>query len=147
MDEPDEQQYEKRPRAGLIPYMWENGALKFLMMVSSNVKFGGPRPMISKGKIEGSETTLECAVREAQEELGLVIENLKTQPVLVADERVVLRSGAYQLTVYSAEILERWDFTKWCSETEYTLWMTLDEFEDSGRRDHVKYVQQIVASL
>lgn len=144
----DEQQYEKRPRAGLIPYLRDDkGVLQFLMMVSSNPKFGGPRPMISKGKIEDGEGTLECAIREAEEELGLLRHNLADKPILVAQERVVLRSGAYDLTVYAAPISSRWDFDKWCDETEYTVWMSLDEFRENGRRDHVKYVELLSEQL
>jgi len=145
MDSIDELQYEKRPRAGLIPYMWEDGILKFLMMVSSNAKFGGPRPMISKGKIEEGENTFECAIREAEEELGLVRENLAAVPILIASERVELRSGAYRLTVYAAPIQDKWDFSKWCDETEYILWMSLEDFRENGRKDHVKYVEQVAA--
>ena len=144
----DELQYEKRARAGLIPYLRDDkGVLQFLMMVSSNAKFGGPRPMISKGKIEDGEDTLECAIREAEEELGLLRHNLADKPVLVAQERVVLRSGAYHLTVYAAPIMSRWDFDKWCDETEYTVWMSLDEFREQGRRDHVKYVELLSTTL
>ena len=143
--EPD---YEKRPRAGLIPYLRdENGQLLFLMMVSSNSKFGGPRPMISKGKIEKGESTVECALREAEEELGLLRENLADQPILVAQERVVLRSGAYHLTVYAAPIRDRWNFGMWCDETEYTVWMSLEEFREKGRKDHIKYVEAVVELL
>jgi 8-oxo-dGTP pyrophosphatase MutT (NUDIX family) len=123
MEHQDEPDYEKRARAGLIPYLRdEQGIMQFLMMVSSNAKFGGPRPMLSKGKIEEGESTLEAALREAEEELGLLRENLLDQPVLVAEERVVLRSGAYHLTVYAAPIRDRWNFGKWCDETEYTTW-------------------------
>lgn len=148
MDHLDEQQYEKRARAGLIPYMRnERGEIVFLMMVSSNSKFGGPRPMLSKGKIEDGESALECAIREAEEELGLVRSNMIKEPVLLAEERVVLRSGAYHLTVYSVEIRDRWDFGKWCDETEYTEWHTLESFQERGRKDHVKYVQQLAAEL
>lgn len=148
MDHLDEQQYEKRARAGLIPFMRdESGDPIFLMMVSSNAKFGGPRPMLSKGKIEEGESALECAVREAEEELGLVQLNMVSAPAFLAEERVVLRSGAYHLTVYAVEIRDRWDFGKWCDETEYTEWHTLESFEEKGRKDHVKYVQQLAAEL
>lgn len=144
MDHLDEQRYEKRARAGLIPWMrGEDGVPVFLMMVSSNAKFGGPRPMLSKGKIEEGETAFECAIREAEEELGLVRSNMKDTPFLLADEGVVLRSGTYQLTVYAAEIRDRWDFGKWCDETEYTLWLNREQFEQDGRKDHVKYVNML----
>lgn len=148
MDHQDEPQYEKRPRAGLIPYLRdENGEPLFLMMIASNPKFGGPRPMISKGKIEEGETAFECAVREAEEELGLVPSNMRTTPREIAQERVVLRSGAYDLTVYAVEIFDRWNFDRWCDETEYTEWHTVESFREKGRRDHLKYVEQLAAEL
>ena len=146
--EHDEEQYEKRARAGLIPYIrGSDGVYLYLMMVSSNAKFGGPRPMLSKGKIEEGETTLECAIREAEEELGLDRGNLLNAPFLVADERVQLRSGAYNLTVYAAQIRDRWDFGMWCDETEYTVWVTLEHFMEVGRRDHIPYVKTLEAML
>lgn len=148
MEHLGEEQYEKPARAGLIPYLkGEDGVYRYLMMVSSNAKFGGPRPMISKGKIEDGEGTLECAIREAEEELGLVRENMTEEPFLLADERVVLRSGAYNLTVYAAGIRDRWNFEKWCDETEFTTWMTMESFREKGRRDHVKYVEMLEARL
>lgn len=147
-DHEDELQYEKRPRAGLIPWLRDDkGELRFLMMVSSDPKFGGPRPMISKGKIEEGEDAFECAVREAVEELGLKRENLAATPELLTHERVTLRSGTYMLTLYSAPILERWDFQMWCEETEYTVWMSLEEFRLEGRRDHVKFLEMLTAKL
>jgi 8-oxo-dGTP pyrophosphatase MutT (NUDIX family) len=143
-DHHDEQGYEKRARAGLIPFMRNDaGNLEYLMMVASDSKFGGPRPMISKGKIEEGETPIVAAVREAEEELGLVQRNIRGDVFEVFSGRQELFSGAYHLTVYAAEIQSRWDFDKWCEETEYTVWMTLEEFREKGRRDHVKFVEAI----
>lgn len=103
--------------------------------------------MISKGKIEDGEGTLECAIREAEEELGLVRENTIGEPFLIADQRVVLRSGAYNLTVYAVCIRDRWDFGMWCDETEYTLWVTLQEFKENGRKDHIQFVEMLEKRL
>lgn len=140
----DESGYEKRSRAGLIPYLRdEDGVLLYLMMVSSDPKFGGPRPMISKGKIEDGESTIDAAVREAEEELGLQVRNTRGTPKMIFEGRQELFSGAYHLTVYGVEILDRTDFGKWCDETEYTIWMSLDEFKVKGRKDHVKFVEAL----
>ena len=142
--EHEESGYEKKSRAGLIPFLRrEDGTLQYLMMVSSDPKFGGPRPMISKGKIEAGETPIEAAVREAEEELGFKIRNARGAPALLFDGRQELYSGAYHLTVYGVEIQDRYDFDKWCDETEYTLWMSLEEFRAKGRRDHMKFVEAL----
>jgi 8-oxo-dGTP pyrophosphatase MutT (NUDIX family) len=111
------------------------------MMVSSDPKFGGPRPMISKGKIEDGETPEICAVREAEEELGFDKRNTRGNLISVFAGRQELYTGAYHLTVYGIEIQDRYDFGKWCSETEYTCWMTLEEFKKEGRRDHIKFLE------
>lgn len=148
MEQHDELQYEKRPRAGLIPWMRNSdGVLEFLMMVSSNAMFGGPRPMISKGKIEDGENSFECAVREAEEELGMRRDNMVGEPEFLVNDRVVLRSGTYDLTLYSVAIQSRWDFEKWCDETEYTVWHTVESFKLEGRRDHIKYLSMLEDKL
>lgn len=146
MHNSDELGYEKRARAGLLPYLRTADTIQYLMMVSSDPKFGGPRPMISKGKIEPGEGVLDTAIREAEEELGLKRSNIRKVRDL-ADERVVLHSGTYDLTLFSCEVIDRYDFGKWCDETEYILWMTLDEFREHGRKDHVKYVEQLEAKV
>lgn len=144
IDHDDESGYEKRARAGLIPYLREDdGTLKYLMMVSSNPKFGGPRPMISKGKIEDGEGTLDAAIREAEEELGFNRQNRRGSYIDVFDGRQELYSGAYHLTVFGVEILDRSDFGKWCDETEYTEWMSLEDFKTRGRRDHMKFLEAL----
>ena len=139
--------YEKEPRAGLIPFLRTPEGLLYLMMVSSDPKFGGPRPMISKGKIEDGETEWTCALREAEEELGLESRNLRGEPMHLFHGRIALYSCAYDLTVFGCEIQDRYDFGKWCDETEYTVWMSLEEFRAKGRRDHVRFVEALEEKL
>ena len=144
MHDSEEVEYQKKPRAGLIPFFRvRDGQIKYLMMVASNPIYGGPRPMISKGKIEENEDALQCAVREAIEELGLVELNMKTQPFKIAEEKVVLRSGMYDFTLYAVELFNTWHFEPWCEETEYIEWHTLESFKQHGRRDHVKFVAML----
>jgi 8-oxo-dGTP pyrophosphatase MutT (NUDIX family) len=148
MHDKDETQYEKRARAGLIPYIKTPDGYQYLMMISSDPKFGGPKPMISKGKIEPGETPAQAALREAEEELGLKAFNIKDESFdFLVGERVILYSGTYDLSLYSCEILDRHDFDKWCDETEYTEWFSLMDFQQRGRRDHIKYVERLENKL
>lgn len=143
MHSADENGYEKRARAGLIPFLRDGDTLRYLLMVSSDPKFGGPRPMISKGKIEEGETALSCAVREAEEELGLKQRNMRGEILKLFEGRIELFSGAYDLTVFGVEIQDRYDFDKWCDETAYTEWHTLEEARVQARRDHVRFLEEL----
>lgn len=139
----DEAGYEKRARAGLIPFLRTPEGLMYLLMVSSDPKFGGPRPMISKGKIEKGESPLEAAIREAEEELGFKRRNSRGPLIEIFDGRQELYSGAYHLSVYGVEIQDKYDFDKWCEETEYVLWLSLEDFKIEGRRDHIKFLEAL----
>ena len=35
----------------------------------------------------------------------------------------------------------------WCDETEYTLWVTLQEFKENGRKDHIQFVEMLEKRL
>jgi 8-oxo-dGTP pyrophosphatase MutT (NUDIX family) len=140
----EEPGYEKSARAGLIPFLrGDDGVLRYLVMVASDPKFGGPRPMISKGKIEAGEDAFACAVREAEEELGFKQRNNRGSYISIFSGRVALYSCAYDLTVYGVEIQDRYDFDKWCDETEYVMWMSLEEFQAKGRKDHVRFIEEL----
>lgn len=143
----DESGYEKLPRAGLIPFVKTPDGYQYLMMISSDPKFGGPRPMISKGKIEKGEDELGAAVREAEEELGLFMSNTLGEVFEIWRGRVALRSGAYNLAVFGVEILDRTHFGMWCDETLFTEWHTLESFRENGRRDHVRFVEDLERML
>lgn len=141
---------QQEPKAGLIPYtVDQDGNIKMLFQVSSNPKFGGAKPMISKGGIELGEYPLTAALREAKEELGLIIDNIKSQPWRGWQGDVVLTSASYHLVIYAAEVnsLSRKDFDKPCYETKYTVPMTPESFAEKGRVDHRPIVESIVQQI
>lgn len=136
------------PKAGLIPYIVDtDGQLKMLFMVASDPKFGGSKPMISKGTIEDGETAEHAAVREAIEELGLKPENIKGNLIKVFEDKVTLRSSNYDLTIYGVEVYNKTNFDKWDYETLFATWMTQESFETKGRRDHKPIVNTLIEKL
>jgi 8-oxo-dGTP pyrophosphatase MutT (NUDIX family) len=132
------------PKAGLIPYIVDSdGQLKMLFMVASDPKFGGPKPMISKGTIEEDETPEHAAIREAAEELGLKPENIKGELIKVFEGKVTLRTSNYDMTIYGVEVHNKTNFDKWDWETLYATWLTQKRFDEIGRRDHKPHVLRL----
>ena len=127
-----------RTKAGFIPYFHNGVNYEYLMMVSSDPKFGGDKPMISKGGVEIDETVKEGALREAEEELGLRRHNLKS--FFFFHEK---NFKTHQLFVYAGEVKSKDDFAKPHFETEYTVWMTKAEFIENRRRDHRIFIEQL----
>lgn len=134
----------KQRKAGFIPYTFNEtiGKFKYLMMVSSNAAFGGSLPMISKGGQDPGETDEETALREAEEELGLVRSN-----VLNCFDVGKYSSKNYKLVVFAGEIRDPHSFVETCYETAYTVWMTADEFLKFGRKDHHMFIIKLDETL
>ena len=127
-------------KAGLIPYYFDHEQMRFkyLMMISSDPAFGGEKPMISKGGIEIGESEEEGALREAEEELGLIRSNLKSFYFL---KKIVERNSS--LTFFAGEVISPSNFGPFHYETGSTHWMTLDEFIRDGREDHHHLVSEL----
>lgn len=120
-------------RAGLIPYVVEEGKILMMFMRPSNPDFGGDEYQIAKGKVEYGETHLDAALREAQEEIGLFKGNvLRTEEV-----------GSFmgRTSVFVSKIKNRDMFGEPSFETADTTWMSLDEFLENGRTLHRPVVQ------
>lgn len=115
-------------RAGVIPYIIENGTIKMLFMKPSFAKFGGDSFQIAKGKQEEGETALETALREASEEIGLFVGNVL--------ETHDLGTFMGRTTIYVAKIKDKNLFGDPNFETSEVQWMTLKEFDEIGRDLH-----------
>lgn len=134
----------KKEKAGLIPYFVNSdGTIEMLFMVSSDSRYGGPDPMISKGRVEHGEDSAEGAVREAEEELGLKDSNLKGEPFEIAKQPMRGDTEDYTFYCYGVEVKNKEDFGKFHYETKSTHWMTNDEFQNVGRRNHRQYAQKL----
>lgn len=134
----------KERKAGFIPYFFDKsvGKFKYLMTVSSDARFGGDKPMVSKGGQDPGETDEETALREAEEELGLVRSNLYGYWHL---SKTSYKN--YRLSIFAGEVKDISNFTKPCYETAHTLWMTAEDFLKDGREDHRSFIEQLEGIL
>lgn len=132
-----------RQKAGFIPYVIEDGEPCFMFMISSNSKFGGNQPSIAKGGIDKGETSLEAAFREAKEELGLRRRNIKDDTVKqVFTGKIKGKTHTYIMDVFMGEIKSKTDFGKFDHETAEVKWLTLSEFQKTGRPSHIGIVRK-----
>ena len=117
-------------KAGFIPYIFENGILKFMFMVPSDENYGGLKPQIAKGEIDEGEDVFAAAIREAEEELGLIKTNIKENTIaeLIYDE-----ANDVRLDVFIGEIKDKSNFNKPHYETGSVHWLTYDEYVMVGK--------------
>lgn len=126
-------------RAGIIPFIVEEEIPKMLFMRPSNPEYGSDTFQIAKGKMEEGETTLETAIREGKEELGLFIGNI----VKTYD----LGNFLGRTTVYLVEVKNKDMFGDPHFETKETKWMTAEEFQTEGRDIHKPVVKAAVRKI
>lgn len=130
-----------RKKSGMIPYVIEDGEPLFLFMIPSNPAYGGSKPSISKGHVDGGESTEQAAIREAEEELGLKRSNIIPDSIqLVWHSTLTGDTESYDFFVYVCRVTSKADFNEPHYETGSTHWLTAKEFENKGRRTHVTIV-------
>lgn len=123
-------------RAGIIPWMemGDGEPAKMLFMRPSNPKYGGPEFQIAKGRVDDGEDILSAALREGEEELGLLKQNI----YLLTNLGV--RLGRTQF--FLVKIKNKDYFREYKDETAETRWMTCSEFVQIGRPLHRQVVEE-----
>ena len=82
-------------RAGIVPYFIDNNQIYVYLMIPSDPAYGGTEPQIAKGRVE-EEGEEEAAIREGEEELGLIRANInkidiKTGEIIKIEMRQLIR--------------------------------------------------------
>lgn len=127
-------------RAGLIPYVVEDGVIEMLFMKPSKEKFGGDTFQLCKGKLEPGETPEQAAVREAQEELGFFTGNVDSE---------IHKLGVFmgRTTVFFVRVKDKTMFGDPHFETKETKWMTPEQFNSTGRGLHRPVIKAAVRAI
>jgi 8-oxo-dGTP pyrophosphatase MutT (NUDIX family) len=126
-------------RAGMLPYIVEDGVIRFLFMRPADPRFGGAEFQIAKGKVEDGENFLQAAIREASEELGLLPENCVN----------IMKLGDYlgRTAMFLAEVRDKHRFGVPHFETGETAWLSAGEFKTVGRSLHIPIVNDAYCLL
>ena len=130
-------------KAGFIPYFKDNkGVIRMLFVKSSNPAYGGDKFMIAKGQMEPNENPRDAALREGKEECGLKPDNLKPESIRLAWQGKI--SGLVDtasMSIYIGEVIDPINFSATDFEVSETKWMTLEQFQSSGRGSHRQIVE------
>lgn len=127
-------------KAGVIPFVIRpDGTTLMMFMTPSDPSYGGPRPQIAKGGIDAGEDAQEAAIREGEEELGLLRNNIVSmhaiQPVTVSG-----LSATYTMSIYAVRVKDQSAFSTPHFETGAVHWLTLEQFAHRGRKNQLPLV-------
>lgn len=115
-------------RAGIIPYyIDDNGDVLVYTMIPSDPDYGGTSPQMAKGHIDPGMDAYETAMKEGNEEIGLIRGNVIDVQVL----GVYARIAVYICTVKNPNL---WDKPHY--ETGWSGWVNLTKDFDSIRQEH-----------
>ena len=134
-------------KAGIIPYVLNDDGIPVMyFMVPSDPAYGGTAPQIAKGNIDPGENARQAAMREGNEELGLIASNVTSivslPPYNIPGTFVTATMYVFVAKVASAEIFGKPHF-----ETGATHWLTLEEFRSVGRASHIALVTAAYALM
>lgn len=126
----------KVDRAGMIPfYVNDDNEVVMMFMIPSDHEYGGSQFQIAKGKVDPGETHEGAAIREAEEELGLLQTNY-------ASDVHFLGQYLGRMYIYIVEINSLINFNQPHHETAQVGWLTLEQFKNIGRELHEPLVYE-----
>jgi 8-oxo-dGTP pyrophosphatase MutT (NUDIX family) len=140
-----------KKRAGVVPfYVGDDDQIHMMFMRPSNPKFGGHEFQVAKGVVEEDEEYYEAALREGFEELGLQRSNIHAGRIYqLPGDDTNPGSGCYLYTIkiYAVGVksMDDAEFAPFSHETGATTWMTLKEYQATGRELMSPIVEDVVA--
>lgn len=131
----------KVDRAGIIPfYINDEQEIVMMFMVPSDPEYGGSDFQIAKGKVDPGEQHEEAAIREGEEELGLIKSNM------ISDVHF-LGKFLGRMHIYTVQVESPTNFNRPHYETAQVGWLTNDQFQTIGRELHRPLVDRAVSYI
>jgi len=118
-------------KAGLLPMQVIGKQIQLLVQIPNDPygEWSGEEPQVSKGHIEKNETPLMAAIREAEEELGILSSSFLHIPKIIGTNGGV--------TFFGVLVKENPDMQPFTFETKEIKWMTPNIFGKVGRKDQI----------
>lgn len=124
--------------AGFIPYMINDGSVYVMTMIPSDPDFGGTEPQMAKGTIDKGYNDRDTAIKEAHEEVGLKLENIKE----------VKHMGVMQankpISVFYAEVINKHNFDDPHWETGWSGWINISKNLSMIRKEQQNIFQKLI---
>lgn len=122
-------------KAGLIPVRIVKDKVQMLFMRPNDPDgvWGGQIYQIAKGHIEDTENSLNAAVREAREELGIMSTDFQHVPQLIGTKQ----GPGFELTVFGVIVNPKPKLQLTTFETMDVKWLDPLKFAEIGRVDQI----------
>lgn len=131
----------KKQKAGIVPFYFVEEEPHMMFMRPSDESYGGSKFQIAKGHIDKGENPLEAALRECNEELGLIESNILWL------EKCDVFFGNHHIYVALLKSNSPQKFDSFTDETAEVAWMNESNFLDVGRKRHHPVIQKCVMTF
>jgi 8-oxo-dGTP pyrophosphatase MutT (NUDIX family) len=125
-------------RAGAVIFYAANGGPLILLVKSSNPDFGGSDWQVPKGVVDGDESWQEAAIREAEEEAGLIRSNISSINFLC---------DYNSIEIFAIQVFDPLNFNRPGYETSEVKWFTLSNAFKAIRKFQIPYLGKFVHFL
>ena len=136
-------------RVGCLPYyVDERGIIKLLFMKPSDARYGGSHFQLCKGKMDvDGESLEEVARREAEEELGLVSDNILSFYFLLSDVAHHASGRKTLIHLFAAKVMDPAKLVPFGYETGEVVWYKVSEAVANIRNCHRPFIFNAVEKI
>ena len=130
-------------KAGGFPYYVDEktGKVHVCLFLSNNPYYGGAKPQMPKGHPDAGEKPVDVAAREASEETGIPMNELRKGAIPLVSQKFKGEVSTYVMHVFGFRLSKK---TKAKITDEGTgYWMELDDALKKMRNDQVHFLEKL----
>ena len=131
-------------KAGGFPFIVEDTGISVCLVTSTNPEYGGPDPMIPKGRADHGEQPEITAAREVYEETGIAQTHIK-RTLHITTENITGLTRSYDFHVYAFELNSK--VAPVANREAIGKWYTLEQASAVIRRSHKPLLDQFIKKI